>query len=238
MVCYVKNGDKGVMVKAVQVKLKANGKYNYQIDSNAGPKTIQGIKDYQKSKGLVVDGCVGPITWKSLFGVDYPNTIKKSTAVTYNSDKTDFLKRMATAIGGKFNTLEECYDLIRKNEDYRFYVGDKYAQKDAVDNLQKGIGDNCVDFSQLLKAVADDLNKVAKKGYETRYVRTYCTKDKVGHVYLEVRGGEFSKSFWTSIDGAAAASDGSKYPIGKAWCQEYKDKIYNPDYLKLDDGKT
>ncbi|MDP1553711.1 MAG: peptidoglycan-binding protein [Methanobacteriaceae archaeon] len=82
MVCYVRNGSKGVMVKAVQVKLNSLGYYKGKIDSSSGPVTVQAIKNYQKNKRLVVDGCVGPITWKSLFGVDYPNTVKKTATGT------------------------------------------------------------------------------------------------------------------------------------------------------------
>ena len=235
MVCYVKNGSKGVIVKAIQVKLNSLGYYKGKIDSSSGPVTVQAIKNYQKNKRLAVDGCVGPITWKSLFGVDYPNT-KKSTAATYNSDKTAFMKSLAKAISGGFNNLTGCYNLIKKNETYKFGIGDTVAQAGAVANLLKNVGNNCVDYAQLLHAVVDDLNKVAGTDYKVRYVRTYCTKDKVGHVYIEVQGGEFAKGRWTPVDGAAGASPGSKYPIGKAWCMDYPDKIYNQEYLERDDG--
>jgi len=240
MVCYVKNGSKGVMVKAVQVKLSSLGFYKAKIDSIAGPITVAAIKAYQKSKKLVVDGCIGDITWKSLFGVPYPQTVKKSTssgsaAPIYNSDKDPFLKSLAAAIGGKFNSLTEAYNLIRKNESYANYQLDQKAQAEAVASLAKNTGLNCVDYSQIMAAVCDKLNKVAKKGYSYRYVRTYCVKSKTGHVYLESKGAELGTS-WVAVDAAAGASAGSKYQIGKAWCMDYPDKIYNQDYLKLDDG--
>lgn len=233
MVCYVKNGSKGVIVKAIQVKLNSLGYYKGKIDSSSGPVTVKSIKDYQKSKKLIIDGCVGPITWKSLFGVDYPNTVKM---VNYNSDKDPFLKSLAAAIGGKFNTLTEAYELIRKNESYANYQLDKKAQAAAVASLAKNTGLNCVDFSQIMAAVCDKLNKVANKGYSYRYVRTYCVKSKTGHVYLEVKGAELGASL-VNVDAAAGASAGSKYKIGRAWCQDYRDKIYNQEYLKLDDGR-
>ena len=234
MVCYVRNGSKGVIVKAVQVKLNSLGYYKGKIDSSSGPVTVQAIKNYQKNKRLVVDGCVGPITWKSLFGVDYPNTVKK---VTYNSDKDPFLKSLAAAIGGRFNTLTECYNLIRKNESYANYQLDQKAQAQAVASLAKNTGLNCVDYSQIMAAVCDKLNNVAKKGYTYRYVRTYCSVSKTGHVYLEAKGAELGTKL-VAVDAAAGASAGSKYKIGNAWCMNYPDKIYNQEYLKLDDGRS
>jgi len=36
------------------------------------------------------------------------------------------------------------------------------------------------------------------------------------------------------VDPVAGAD--SKYPIGKAWCQDYPNKTYNPDYANKDDG--
>lgn len=168
----------------------------------------------------------------------YPNTVTleaEPVVATYNSDKDLFLKSMALAIGGGFNTLTGCYNLIRKNEAYRFALGDAFGQAKAVENLLRDVGNNCVDYAQLLTAVAQALNKVASKGYITRYVRTYCVKSEVGHVYIEVKGGEFGGS-WVAVDGAAGASAGSKYPIGEAWCQSYPNKIYNQSYLLLDDG--
>lgn len=233
MVCYVKNGSKGVMVKAVEVKLQNLKFYKGRIDSFCGPVLTAAIKNYQKSKGLVIDGCIGDITWKSLFGVPYPETVKKN--VTYNSDKDPFLKSLAAAIGGKFNTLTECYNLIRKNESYSNYQLDKKAQAEAVASLARNTGLNCVDYSQVMAAVCDKLNKVANKGYYYRYVRTYCVKSKTGHVYLQCKGAELGKVY-VAVDAAAGASAGSKYPITKAWCMDYPDKIYNQDYLKLDDG--
>lgn len=236
MVCYVKNGSKGVIVKAVQVKLQGLGFYKARIDSSCGPVTVTAIKNYQRAWKLITDGCVGPLTWKSLFGVDYPNTTKTTTPVSYNSDKDPFLKSLAAAIGGRFNTLSDAYELIRKNESYANYQLDKKAQAQAVASLAKNTGLNCVDFSQIMAAVCDKLNKVANKGYSYRYVRTYCVKAKTGHVYLEAKGAELGKVY-IEVDAAAGASKGSKYKIGNAWCMDYPDKIYNQEYLKLDDGR-
>lgn len=146
----------------------------------------------------------------------------------YKSDKTAFLKALAAAIGGKFNTLSECANLIRKNETYKFEVGDTATQAKAIQNLRYGVGNNCVNYAQLLKQAANELGS-----YESRFVRTYCVKSKVGHVYIQAKGNELGKA-WVNIDGAAMASKGSKYKLGKAWCQDYPEKVYNQEYLFKD----
>jgi peptidoglycan hydrolase-like protein with peptidoglycan-binding domain len=52
--------------KEIQTALKNAGYDPGSLDGKIGPRTRQAIKDYQKSKGLVPDGVVGPKTWTSL----------------------------------------------------------------------------------------------------------------------------------------------------------------------------
>lgn len=52
--------------REIQTALKKAGVYSGPIDGKIGPKTRQAIKDFQKSKGLVPDGAVGPKTWNQL----------------------------------------------------------------------------------------------------------------------------------------------------------------------------
>lgn len=194
------------------------------IDGDFGPKTEQAVRDYQKKNELYVDGIAGPKTLTKM-GL-LKTTVSTKPQATYNSDKSEILKQIAVAIGGKFNTFTEFYNLIRKNEDYAFYIGDKKNQKEAIESLQKNTGLNCVDFSQIGAAVINELNKIANKGYQYRYVRTFCKIEKVGHIYLEAKGAELGSTY-KSCDLAAAASNGSQYNIGKAWCQSWPDKKYN-----------
>jgi N-acetylmuramoyl-L-alanine amidase len=58
----VKLGSKGSVVKGIQ---KALG--GLVIDGVFGDKTLAKVKAFQKSKGLVVDGVIGPLSWKALF---------------------------------------------------------------------------------------------------------------------------------------------------------------------------
>lgn len=50
----------------IQKALAAAGFYTGQIDGKIGPKSKLAIKEFQKAKGLVVDGVVGSKTWNEL----------------------------------------------------------------------------------------------------------------------------------------------------------------------------
>ncbi|PIP67630.1 MAG: hypothetical protein COW92_05540 [Candidatus Omnitrophica bacterium CG22_combo_CG10-13_8_21_14_all_43_16] len=52
--------------KEIQQALKNAGFDPGSLDGKIGPRTRQAIKDFQKSKGLVPDGVVGPKTWNLL----------------------------------------------------------------------------------------------------------------------------------------------------------------------------
>jgi hypothetical protein len=74
-------GWKGPEVERIQVRLKELGFYHGPIDSDFGGGTDAAVRAYQRSKGLVADGKVGPITWASLFGTDpipEPSILSKS----------------------------------------------------------------------------------------------------------------------------------------------------------------
>lgn len=53
-------------VGKIQSRLKALGFYKMAIDSKFGDGTEAAVKAFQKSKGLTVDGVVGPKTWAAL----------------------------------------------------------------------------------------------------------------------------------------------------------------------------
>lgn len=52
--------------KEIQAALKNAGFDPGSFDGKMGPMTRQAIKDFQKSKGLVPDGVIGPKTWNLL----------------------------------------------------------------------------------------------------------------------------------------------------------------------------
>ena len=62
----LQRGKKGNAVKALQVLLNGNGA-RLDIDGSFGGLTETAVNNYQKSKGLDVDGVVGSATWTKLF---------------------------------------------------------------------------------------------------------------------------------------------------------------------------
>ncbi|GHU87135.1 hypothetical protein FACS1894202_00790 [Clostridia bacterium] len=61
----IHKGDKGDIVKECQTALNKFG-YKLAVDGSFGPVTDAAVRDFQKSKALVVDGWVGPKTWAAL----------------------------------------------------------------------------------------------------------------------------------------------------------------------------
>jgi len=231
MACFLVRGSRNNVVgkvKDVQSKLKRLGYYKYSIDGDYGKYTEAAVKAYQKSRGLVVDGCVGPQTWNSLF---------PATTIT----KTALLQRIERAVGGEFKTATEFYNLVKANESYSGYKNDVYTQGEALTRLEKNLPLNCADFSQIGHAAILELNKVYKKNYSVQYLRVEC-KDKrgkpnpkAGHIILRVLGGEFKT--WTYFDVAEAASAGKA--IGQTMCTYgFKVTHVNPTWLLSDDRKT
>lgn len=53
-------------VKAIQFLLRGRGLYSSQPDGIYGPQTASAVKAFQRKRGLIVDGIVGPQTWPHL----------------------------------------------------------------------------------------------------------------------------------------------------------------------------
>lgn len=66
----LRKGNKGAVVKAMQMQLLVLGYKlpKYGADGDFGSETEAAVKAFQKAKGLVVDGIVGPKTNEKLFG--------------------------------------------------------------------------------------------------------------------------------------------------------------------------
>lgn len=58
-------GARGSAVKSLQNSLRSHGA-SISADGVFGPKTLRAVKSFQSSKGLKVDGVVGPNTWSAL----------------------------------------------------------------------------------------------------------------------------------------------------------------------------
>lgn len=65
-IAAIRKGDSGSKVKEIQRKLNEYGFSVGAVDGIFGSKTLQAVKNFQKSRGLVVDGIVGNATAKAL----------------------------------------------------------------------------------------------------------------------------------------------------------------------------
>ncbi len=63
----IKLGDRGQDVKEVQKKLNSQGYNAGSEDGIFGETTRKAVMQFQRNKGLTVDGIVGPITYNALF---------------------------------------------------------------------------------------------------------------------------------------------------------------------------
>jgi len=63
----LRRGDRGNMVYILQAALYSHGFY-LDADSSFGPITDRTVRDFQRSRGLVVDGIAGPATFTALLG--------------------------------------------------------------------------------------------------------------------------------------------------------------------------
>ena len=61
----LKRGDSGFPVRPLQHLLRARNR-PVDVDGIFGPRTEAAVKAFQQSKGLAVDGIVGPETWPKL----------------------------------------------------------------------------------------------------------------------------------------------------------------------------
>lgn len=66
-VSTVKSGSNGTETGIVQFKLNSLGYNCGTVDCDCGSKTVNAIKQFQKAKGLTVDGIVGKNTFSKLF---------------------------------------------------------------------------------------------------------------------------------------------------------------------------
>lgn len=86
----LKKGSKGDQVKQAQEILKRLGYYNGILDGDYGDLTIEAVKQFQKNtKGLAVDGIIGPVTCKHLNKED-----KETTETLKKGSKGEPVKKL------------------------------------------------------------------------------------------------------------------------------------------------
>jgi peptidoglycan hydrolase-like protein with peptidoglycan-binding domain len=75
----LREGATGAKVTQLQQLLKANGFNVGPIDGTFGSGTVQAVISFQKYKGLVADGVVGPATWQALNAKPTPSPAPTAT---------------------------------------------------------------------------------------------------------------------------------------------------------------
>lgn len=63
---WVREGQKGELVKAFQASLYCHGFSTKGIDGKFGPDMVKAVKEFQKSKDIDSDGVIGPVTASAL----------------------------------------------------------------------------------------------------------------------------------------------------------------------------
>ena len=63
----IEKGKSGTLVLILQLILSAKGFYTSKMDGEFGSGTDAAVRAFQASRGLAVDGVVGPDTWYALF---------------------------------------------------------------------------------------------------------------------------------------------------------------------------
>lgn len=129
---------------------------------------------------------------------------------------------------GKFKSMTEFYNKLL-GKGYKYYYNDVKTRKQTLDCVatpNPNDNPNCTDIMQVFHDLAIEM------GYQCKFIHVQC--EKGGHIRGQIKGKEFSG--WTDVDPAAALSVGSRYPIGKVWCDYKNAHIENENWVIKDDG--
>jgi hypothetical protein len=148
--------------------------------------------------------------------INHPKIIATVTATTDWKNNTH-IKNIIKVIGD-FNNFTQFIEKLRayaksKKGLYKYYLNSRFiGTANEIKALTNGTMGNCVDWSQLARAVGIIM------GYKVDYVQIQCTN--VTHLIIRVSGKEFTKQ--TYIDLAAIVDWNSAYcSIGNAcWCSK------------------
>jgi len=96
----IQQGAKGSEVTELQQLLNKYG-FNCSVDGNFGPNTAAEVRAYQSSRGLGVDGVVGPATWNAL--LSGAGAVQGTTGTAASGD---LRQRILQVAEGEIGTLE------------------------------------------------------------------------------------------------------------------------------------
>lgn len=143
-----------------------------------------------------------------------PKTTATDIKPTEDWQKNKYILAIQKLIG-KFNNFTEFVERLRayaktKKGLYKYYLNSRFigTQKE-INALTNGLMGNCVDWSQLGRAVAVIM------GYKCDYIQWQC--QSVTHLTIRISGKEFNKP--TVVDLAAIVDWNSRrYELGEHWC--------------------
>ena len=154
-----------------------------------------------------------------------PNFVRTQRGVTASPPASGtFLARLRSAMGFNFTNATELYNRVR-NYPYAYYYNSRYNEAQRLDRIRNRQGMNCTDWSLVLYKAIQELG-----GYQIHAVRglVACRTRNIGHVWLEIRGREFSN--WIFYDSTTATS--SKGSINRLVCPLVRgSRTYNPTWF-------
>lgn len=211
----IKQGDKGKKVKELQEKLnksKRAGKA-LKVDGIFGPKTLEGVKKFQKASYCKVDGLVGPKTMGALDSKPIKGELQtlffQSGAFKQVGTKKTEIDKIINELSGDLDNLEGyCKDLMK-------YIAS--SRKDAVkmtkenqttyNTILKEAGRVRKEIDFLLKVAAVNTPKAIEMGKELEKSEETAKAQykKLSDRHDEVTKGK--KSFQSSLDKVTDAID-------------------------------
>lgn len=90
----LKPGSRGAAVKALQIKLRANGYWHSGSDGEYGDTTMQAVMTVQKNYGMTRDGVCGPATWAKIDRLTRP----RSRTTSGNAVEIDLTRQVLRVV--------------------------------------------------------------------------------------------------------------------------------------------
>jgi hypothetical protein len=151
----LKRGSKGEAVRALQRALVAAG-FALEIDGDFGRKTEDAVKEFQRRKGLAVDGVVGPNTLQALEAAGGGGTV-----ITFTPEETDAppvvkgkVREYVELLARQHDTLlEKSQDALANFETTMVFASTSEANADLLGSMLSKAFDFAVD--QMLGALAE-----------------------------------------------------------------------------------
>jgi hypothetical protein len=156
----------------------------------------------------------------------------KTYTETHNGNEPNLIciKPGGCGFTTKSMTLKEKYNSLI-GAGYSHYQNDIYTPEQEKQRINQRLGLNCVDYSQHM------YQWCKSNGYSVEYIHRICQSGE-GHILLRVWGKEYGNNKIV-VDMAAGASIGSKYPLGRSWCENYKSQwVSTQPWLTINDGIT